>query len=182
MIFECLSYDIDRLDRCVLIEPMLDYREYAIPKLISKEYSYRKIQKRVQPLEIDTLLYEYYYVEQRINLNDRVIVQYSEERRVYAYYTRQQLSTRHKGDDYMKSKKERERHLLNELKSNNTENNNIQILVDKNGKEIYIDSDDNDEDDDESNDYQISRKKVKFEGGKNVKNKKIIARVCICLT
>ena len=157
-----------------MIEPILDYREYAVPKLIKKEFLYRKIQKRVWPLSLELKLFEGVYIDSQKNLRVPVPIPHAQARKVDFYVSAQQLSARKaKAGEQFKTKRERERDLINELRTDTQAN--MQVLLDRNGREMQIESDDNEADDDSEQELANERRlKAKLEG---VKSKKTAARV-----
>ena len=161
-----------------MVEPILDFREYAVPKLVRKEYLYRKIQKRVWPQTVELRLFESVYLSSNRHLQQPVPVPPAQERRVRFYVTAAQLAARkpRPGDQPFKSKRERERALLDELRTDTQAN--MQVLLDRNGREMQIDSDEADPEEDSELELANERRlRAKLEPGKSLKSKKTAARV-----
>lgn len=173
---ELLTYECQTLGYHIPLECWSEIREFAVPKLLKKEYTYVKLIKRVKPYTMELRLHEHYFIDLSKQFPTIPLFSPAHERVAFGYFSALLFRKQSKSME-QKSKKEQERNLVKELKTENLQN--IQVLLDKNGREIQIDNDDIYGDDEDSNDMDVYIRK-KGKGGdssKRFKSRKASIRV-----
>lgn len=175
---ETLAYECAKLESIVPIECWHEVREQPVPKLLKKEYLYLKIPKRIKPLTIEFVSLEHYQINFYETYATRVVIEPAQERIVFGYFDASLFDSRMIKANAIRSKKEQERNMIRELKTENLKN--IQILIDKNGREYPIDNEDIYGDDEDSDkDTMILRRKGKGDAAQRMKQRKASGKVIL---
>ena len=173
---ETLLYECFVLESVVPLECWHEIREQAVPKLIKKEFLYLKIPKRIKPLQLELVFLEGYHINFYEMYATRVVIEPAQERMVFGYFDSSHFDARVIKANALRSKKEQERNMMRELKTDNLKN--IQILIDKNGREYPIDNEDIYGDDEDSDrETLVMRKKGKGEIAQRMKQRKASGKV-----
>lgn len=173
---QTLAYEIAVLETVVPLECWHEIRESPAPKLLKKEYMYVKIQKRIKPLIIELVSLEMCFVDFYAMYTMRVIIEPAQERMVYGYFEADQQDSKTIKANAARNKKEQERNMIRELKTENLKN--IQILIDKDGREYPIDNDDIYGDEEDSDrETLVIRRKGKGDLAERIKQRKASEKV-----
>jgi hypothetical protein len=166
MLAQLHLHEVGKLWPYIPLECWQEIRDQPNQKLIKKEHSYCRIMKKIKPKEYELVSHEVFSIDFNKEYETRIIIPHSVERKVIFYYS---PSLRQAKISEMKIRKDQEKSLINELKTEKMKN--IQILLDKNGKVIQIDNDDID-DDNESVDREaiLLEKKRKVDVSNKIRN------------
>lgn len=175
---ETLLYECAKLETIVPLECWHEVREQPVPKLLKKEYMYVKLLKRIKPLTCELVFVEQYHINFYETYATRVIIEPAQERMVTGYFDASLFDTRAIKANALRSKKEQERNMIKELKTDNLKN--IQILIDKNGREYPIDNEDIYGDDEDSDkETMIMKRKGKGDTVQRMKQRKASGKVVL---
>lgn len=139
---------------------------------------YVKLMKRIKPLTCELVFVEHYHINFYETYATRVIIEPAQERMIFGYFDASLFDTKAIKANAIRSKKEQERNMLKELKTENLKN--IQILIDKNGREYPIDNEDIYGDDEDSDkETMIMRRKGKGDTVQRMKQRKASDKVVL---